>query len=216
MHEIRGRVCYTANGSLVAKSAFLTDLMMEVRLVLLEGGKSAEVRPQLPTVIGRNTEADVQVPDSMVSRRHCELYDYEGQLAVRDLGSANGTLVNQHRIEQDTLLSTGDTLSIGKVTFRVEVDGPSAESYPPSEEPVSADTPSALDQAPAAASQDESAARKESEVLKYDASESGISEAEETVESDQQEEPPSAGEAETHDEDEDEDGLDDFLKSLGD
>jgi pSer/pThr/pTyr-binding forkhead associated (FHA) protein len=98
---------------------------MHAKLILIEGGKSVVVEPQLPSVIGRGSAADLRLPDSQASRRHCELYEYEGQLAVRDLGSANGTMVNQHRIEQDTLLSTGDTLTIGKVTFRIDVgDGP--------------------------------------------------------------------------------------------
>ena len=93
------------------------------------------MRPRLPSVIGRNTDADMQVPDSQVSRRHCELYEYEGKLAVRDVGSVNGTQVNGHKIEQDTFLSTGDTLGVGRVTFRVEVAEADPEAFPPSEEP---------------------------------------------------------------------------------
>ena len=199
---------------------------MDVRLILIEGGKKVIVRPKLPTVVGRNTQADVKVPDSQVSRRHCELYDYEGQLAVRDLGSVNGTLVNQHRIDQDTFLSTGDTLSIGSVTFRVEVDAPDPQAMPPEQlkaegAPTAAHEPSAVTTAEPAndsgvvmvePESTGSTVHSESAVLNYEASESGsfigIS-------------PPAGGEsgqespAAQEDEEEEDDGLADFLKGLG-
>jgi pSer/pThr/pTyr-binding forkhead associated (FHA) protein len=96
---------------------------MNAKLVLVEGGKTVVVEPRLPSVIGRSLESDVKVPDGQVSRRHCELYEYDSKVAVRDLGSVNGTQVNGHRIQQDTLLAHGDTLSVGKVTFRIEYEG---------------------------------------------------------------------------------------------
>ncbi len=185
---------------------------MDAQLVLIEGGKTVVVRPKLPTVIGRNTEADVQVPDSMVSRRHCELYVYDGQLAVRDLGSVNGTLVNSHKIEQDTFLSTGDTLTIGKVTFRVEVEAADPESFPPGEAPAGAPVA-----APEQSSSDsgvvtieseaaDSTVHSESAVLNYQAGEEGsfigIS-------------APDEDDALPEADDEDDDGLGDFLKGLG-
>ena len=174
---------------------------MNVCLTLVEGGKSVAIRPKLPTIIGRNTEADVQVPDSQVSRRHCELYEYEGQLAVRDVGSVNGTMVNGHKIEQDTFLSTGDTLGIGRVTFHVEV-GAEGSSPTASESGV-------------VAVEDESVAEPaqgESAVLNYEQSDEGSFIG--IAQSDVPTEPAPEPVATSEDEDDDEDGLADFLKGL--
>ncbi len=72
--------------------------------------------------IGRNTECDIQVQLEIVSRRHCELIVNNGSLVVRDLGSSNGTYVNNKRV-QETQLQPGDTLTVGPVVFTVVIDG---------------------------------------------------------------------------------------------
>jgi len=163
---------------------------MHAKLILIEGGKTVVVEPKLPTVIGRGTAADVRVPDSQISRRHCELYDYEGQLAVRDLGSVNGTLVNQHRIEQDTLLSTGDTLTIGKITFQIDLGDGVPVAIPGSEEDVVSIEPESTD----------SSVQSQSAVLQYQATGEGS-----VI---------GVVEDEAAEEEGDDDGLGDFLKSL--
>jgi predicted component of type VI protein secretion system len=74
----------------------------------------------LPVILGRGRRAGFLVQQSVVSRQHCELYEVDGKLMIRDLGSTNGTRVNQVRIEEPTELVTGDLLTLGTVTFRVE------------------------------------------------------------------------------------------------
>ena len=69
--------------------------------------------------IGRTARADFVVDAPLISRLHCRLTaDRSGQLAVEDLGSTNGTIVNDERIDR-RLLHVGDTLRIGRVDFRV-------------------------------------------------------------------------------------------------
>jgi len=192
---------------------------MNVQLVLIEGGKKVVVRPRLPTVIGRNTQSDVQVPDSLVSRRHCELYDYQGQLAVRDLGSVNGTLVNQMKIEQDTFLITGDKLTIGKVTFRIEVDPVHPDIHPPTDEAAKEPAGGAAAQSPAAAAdvvvvdadEPDSTVHSESAVLNYQSSSEGSFLGISPASADDAEPSDSAAEKDENDDE----GLDDFLRSLG-
>jgi len=48
-----------------------------------------------------------------VSRNHAVLVDADGLFTVEDEGSLNGTFVNRHRIESQTLES-GDEVQIGK------------------------------------------------------------------------------------------------------
>jgi hypothetical protein len=46
------------------------------------------------------------------------LFESSGKLCVRDLGSLNGTYVNNERITESTVLPSGDLLTVGSVTFR--------------------------------------------------------------------------------------------------
>jgi DNA-binding NtrC family response regulator len=68
-------------------------------------------------MIGRGPEADVQVEDPVVSRRHARLLVSEGQVRVEDLGSHNGTWVNGHRLFGAMPLFAGDELKIGSVAL---------------------------------------------------------------------------------------------------
>ena len=93
--------------------------MLEAKLVVVGGdAKSAEVRLKLPTVIGRGKEANLTVPHALVSRRHTEIFEKEGRLFVRDMGSLNGTFVNNKKIEGETLLDPNQLLTLGNITFR--------------------------------------------------------------------------------------------------
>ncbi len=80
-------------------------------------------------VIGRQTDCDVRVPAAGISRRHCEIVQEEGGPLIRDLGSSNGTWVNQERVES-ARLSAGDLVSFGSFVFVVRIDGSPAEIEP--------------------------------------------------------------------------------------
>jgi predicted component of type VI protein secretion system len=91
---------------------------MEAQLVVIRGADSAEIELFLPFLIGRSSDAALKIPHESVSREHCRIYEFDGELAVRDLGSRNGTYVNGQRIDRPTFLSPGDELTIGGITFR--------------------------------------------------------------------------------------------------
>src|SRR6185436_8510290 len=84
------------------------------------GGKASkrEVALTLPAIIGRGTKATLLVSHSSVSREHCEVFEEDGVLVVRDLDSLNGTYVGDARITE-TVLRPGDELTIGPLTFQV-------------------------------------------------------------------------------------------------
>ena len=93
--------------------------MLEVKLVVVGGdAKSSEVRLKLPTIIGRGREAGLTVPHALVSRRHTEVFERDGKLFVRDLGSLNGTFVNNLKIDGEKILGPNQLLTLGNVTFR--------------------------------------------------------------------------------------------------
>lgn len=67
------------------------------------------------TTAGRHPNSDIFLDDVTVSRRHAEIErTTTGAVVVRDVGSLNGTYLNQQRIEGDTPMAHGDELQIGK------------------------------------------------------------------------------------------------------
>ncbi|NIK55391.1 FhaA domain-containing protein [Kribbella shirazensis] len=103
--------------------------------VMLEvNGRRRPVNPP-GVVLGRGTDADIQINDPGVSRRHAEIRLMpEGPGGIRvvlvDLGSTNGTLVNGRR-STEAELTDGSTVRIGNTTMTLRLaDEPMAQ--PPS------------------------------------------------------------------------------------
>lgn len=93
---------------------------MDIKLVVVKGAsKPGEVDVNLPTVIGRSNDVGLPLRHALISRQHCELSELDGVVIVRDLGSLNGTFVDDERITEAEL-RPGDLLTIGSVTFRVD------------------------------------------------------------------------------------------------
>lgn len=77
-------------------------------------------------VVGRGRDAAIALPDPSVSRVHARLIAQpDGHVLVEDMGSANGTFVNNQRV-RIWQLSEGDLLRFGNVEFLVEI--PNAET----------------------------------------------------------------------------------------
>lgn len=68
--------------------------------------------------IGRSSKCDIQVDQDAVSRQHATLKNDAGRLLVEDLGSTNGTIVNDEHIEGPLRLRNGDFIKIGRTIFK--------------------------------------------------------------------------------------------------
>jgi pSer/pThr/pTyr-binding forkhead associated (FHA) protein len=99
-------------------------------------GRRVEVTAAL--VLGRQA-ADLVVEDPQVSRRHASLRPAGDALEVEDLGSLNGTWVNDARIQGATRLAPGDRVRVGDTTF--EVEGPPVPAAPTQASPEPAPAP---------------------------------------------------------------------------
>lgn len=96
---------------------------MEFRLKVIDG-KHAGQEISIPGpkyLIGRGEECQLRPNSDAVSRQHCLLQVEGGRATVCDLGSRNGTLVNDQRVEGRYALKTGDRLSIGNLRFEVQI-----------------------------------------------------------------------------------------------
>lgn len=89
-----------------------------------------------PQKIGRRAGNDIVVPDPYVSGQHATIEIVGDEVRITDLGSTNGTFVNERRIvpNQPTPVPQGATLTLGKSQFVIEWNTPA-----PSHETVSED-----------------------------------------------------------------------------
>ena len=73
---------------------------------------------EAPLLIGRERTCHIPLPDSLVSRRHCEIVLASGDIILRDLGSSNATFVNGEPVETCTL-HPGDEILVGRAVLLV-------------------------------------------------------------------------------------------------
>ncbi|MFJ1755653.1 FHA domain-containing protein [Kitasatospora sp. NPDC088134] len=73
-------------------------------------------------LIGRMTGSDLRLGDGTVSRRHAELRFEGGHWVLYDLGSSNGTYVNDRRVAGGTVVRPGDRLRFGRLGFHLTAD----------------------------------------------------------------------------------------------
>ena len=93
------------------------------QLVMVTGptpGKAFAVdKPEVH--IGRDLNNDVVINDAEVSRRHAKLVAQAGSYLLEDLGSTNGTFVDDQRISGPHLMRPGETIMLGEnVSLRFE------------------------------------------------------------------------------------------------
>jgi pSer/pThr/pTyr-binding forkhead associated (FHA) protein len=101
---------------------------MDVNFIMFREDGSKKIFPLREGVsaIGRKTDCDIRVPLSIVSRRHAEVTVTEDSVSIKDLGAANGTYLNNQRVQEEDL-EPGDQVLIGPVVFTVQIDGEPAD-----------------------------------------------------------------------------------------
>jgi hypothetical protein len=85
-------------------------------LVLAEAGKEYPLDGDR-TVIGRLSGSEVEIQDPGASRRHAEVRREGGEYVLADLGSTNGTLVNDSPVTEQPL-HDGDRITIGRTVLQ--------------------------------------------------------------------------------------------------
>jgi predicted component of type VI protein secretion system len=101
---------------------------MNVRFVVIAPeSKKGTFSIRLPIVVGRSEEVKFRVQQDRVSRKHCEFFGQDGVVFLRDLGSTNGTFLNDEQVpaSEKTPIDSGAVVRVGGLAFRVEYDMPS-------------------------------------------------------------------------------------------
>jgi pSer/pThr/pTyr-binding forkhead associated (FHA) protein len=113
-------------------------------LLRIANGKSnvRKVRLQADTIIGRSPDCQLKVASNQISRRHCQIFVRQDSVAIKDLGSANGTFVNGRRVppEVEVPLTPGTRIMLGPLQFTVEYDIPGVVSACPVSQEDGAET----------------------------------------------------------------------------
>src|SRR3954468_1593740 len=84
---------------------------------------TVELTPTETVYVGRGLECAIRTDDAMVSRRHSQVRMEGGRFIIEDLGSANGTLINNNRVQRQTL-THNDVVQCGSMWIRYVEDGP--------------------------------------------------------------------------------------------
>lgn len=79
-------------------------------------GRSFKLGPQ--TVIGREPDCNICIPNEQLSRKHMQLIVTGGKVMLQDLNSTNGTYVNTKRVDH-RILDEDDEIRVGKITFKL-------------------------------------------------------------------------------------------------
>lgn len=99
---------------------------MNVRfIVIAPESKQGTFNVRLPVVVGRSEEAKFRIQQDRVSRKHCEFFAKDDQVFVRDLGSTNGTFLDDEQVETSVKIAVapGAVVRVGSLAFRVEYGG---------------------------------------------------------------------------------------------
>lgn len=84
-----------------------------------EGAKPRTVPVSGNMVMGRAAECELALDDTFVSQQHARLFAKNGSWFVEDLGSTNGTFVNDQRLAAPAMVQPGDRVRVGTTVLEL-------------------------------------------------------------------------------------------------
>ncbi len=121
----------------MAKDDKSTQIITDIQSILKSAEKEAESLPAgivavggdlngtlfdivegMDSLVGRNVDNQIQLDFEGISRKHCKFTWDNGKIYIEDLGSKNGTFVNNTKIKEKFELQKGDTIKIGTLAFK--------------------------------------------------------------------------------------------------
>jgi pSer/pThr/pTyr-binding forkhead associated (FHA) protein len=96
-----------------------------INLTIFRGSPAPQLRHffQPEITIGRNPACECPVEDESISARHARLSYHHNQWWLEDLGSTNGTLINQEKLMMPTVVISDDEFQCGETRFVISMTG---------------------------------------------------------------------------------------------
>ena len=84
----------------------------------LEGSRGSYIPLSSLITFGRDPSNSIQIFDSTVSNYHSKISLHSNDHFIEDLGSKNGTFINDERIDHQVALKKGDIIRIGMISLK--------------------------------------------------------------------------------------------------
>lgn len=102
-----------------------TFVLMETPMLVVQKGKnlgqSYSLNRAFPISIGRSRVNEILIDDVTVSGQHCRIIPENGKHVLYDLGSTNGTFVNEKKVQR-AVLRQGDVVKVGETLFLYKIE----------------------------------------------------------------------------------------------
>ena len=84
------------------------------------GGKPGTIRLEEALQVGRAEACQIRLGDTYISQFHARLFPRDGTWYIEDLGSTNGTYLNQRKLTGPSEVHAGDVVRLGKTTLELK------------------------------------------------------------------------------------------------
>jgi FHA domain len=126
MHAAAGSIPPDATGMYSASALGSADLAHRAPRLVIERAPGHDTGMIYDLdgdiVLGRGDHAEIRLEDPFASSRHARVYEQGNIVVIEDLGSTNGTYLNEELLESARPLHPGDRVRIGDSEFTFEVD----------------------------------------------------------------------------------------------
>jgi hypothetical protein len=84
------------------------------------GARTRTLRIDASTVVGRAPECELRLDDTYLSQQHARIFGKNSTWYVEDLGSTNGTFVNEQKLMAPAMIQPGDKVRLGTTVLEVK------------------------------------------------------------------------------------------------
>jgi hypothetical protein len=88
-------------------------------VVYADGAKPRTVKLAASMVMGRSPECELLIDDTYASQQHARIFGKNGSWYVEDLGSTNGTYVNDQQLAAPAMIQPGDRIRVGTTVLEL-------------------------------------------------------------------------------------------------
>ena len=88
-------------------------------VVYADGAKPRTVKLSASMVVGRSPDCELLIDDTYASQQHARLFGKNGAWYVEDLGSTNGTYVNDQKLASPAMIQPGDRIRVGTTVLEL-------------------------------------------------------------------------------------------------